>query len=263
MGIKQAVWAIVVVSIVGMVALLDFDRSALALAQKELFISLNHHASLLGESFWESATILGDGLALFSLFIPFLFYKPLIYFAFLMTIPYALILTHLPKKLLAVPRPGALLNDESFVAIGKLLKGYNSLPSGHTIAVISAATVITLFLFYYKQNVRYLLPVVAAAALVVAFSRIAVGAHWPLDVAVGIVLGMVAGYLGFVTTLRVSHKYTPGKPGTKAILFHAVFALIVTILLLSKYHHLGLSYVLAAINIVTIAWLLRQRFVTK
>jgi len=70
---------------------------------------------------------------------------------------------------------------------GKGLTG-KSFPSGHAANNMAVATV--LLLFYPRRGWIYL-PI----ALLIAYSRIYTGAHWPLDVLVGMLLGVAGGWL--------------------------------------------------------------------
>jgi membrane-associated phospholipid phosphatase len=61
-----------------------------------------------------------------------------------------------------------------------------SFPSGHTATSFACATVLASF-------VPRAAPLLYVLALAIGFSRIYVGAHWPLDVVVGAVLGSALG----------------------------------------------------------------------
>ena len=63
-----------------------------------------------------------------------------------------------------------------------------SFPSGHAANNLCVATV--LIMFYPRRGWLYL-PV----ALSIAYARIYTGAHWPLDVLVGMLLGIGCGWL--------------------------------------------------------------------
>ena len=94
------------------------------------------------------------------------------------------IITILVKELVSSPRPPSILGDGVFV-LGPVLRG-NSFPSGHTATAFAAA-------FSLKPTVPrwvYRFAVVGAAA--VGFSRIYIGAHFPLDVLFGMSAGWIA-----------------------------------------------------------------------
>jgi undecaprenyl-diphosphatase len=67
------------------------------------------------------------------------------------------------------------------------IKG-RSFPSGHAANNMAVATV--LMLFYSRRGWLYL-----PMALLIAYARVYTGAHWPLDVIAGIVLGIGCGWL--------------------------------------------------------------------
>ena len=64
----------------------------------------------------------------------------------------------------------------------------HSFPSGHAANNLAVATV--LILFYRRRGWLYL-PI----ALAICYARIYTGSHWPLDVAAGIILGIIGGRL--------------------------------------------------------------------
>ena len=88
------------------------------------------------------------------------------------------------KILLDIPRPGAILAREEFFVVEPLLTS-QSVPSGHAFS---------LFLFFsclvvsgmIKKN--YFVLLIFAFSLI-AFTRVLVGAHWPMDILIGASLG--------------------------------------------------------------------------
>jgi undecaprenyl-diphosphatase len=70
---------------------------------------------------------------------------------------------------------------------GKTVTG-RSFPSGHAANNLAVAT--ALLLFYPRRGWIYL-PI----ALLIAYSRIYTGAHWPLDVVTGMALGVAGGWI--------------------------------------------------------------------
>lgn len=114
------------------------------------------------------------------------------------------VMTKSLKKAVARPRPNDVRNDvrmvdlakasPRFLALGKPLKikmsrisekpvAGNSFPSAHTVNNFAFATVLTTF--YRRRGWLAFLP-----ALLVGYSRVYVGAHWPGDVLVSSLLGI-------------------------------------------------------------------------
>ena len=92
-------------------------------------------------------------------------------------------LTDRPRPPVRYPEPPALIrvpNDSSF-------------PSGHAATSFACATVLTA----YEPRLAPLWFVLASA---VAFSRVYVGVHYPLDVIVGAALGVVVGLATLAAT---------------------------------------------------------------
>jgi membrane-associated phospholipid phosphatase len=77
--------------------------------------------------------------------------------------------------------------------VGRREKG-DSFPSGHTTQIFF---LMTLFIYYFQLGLGESFTLYAVAALV-GFTRIYVGAHYPRDVAAGVVLGSVWGILAIM-----------------------------------------------------------------
>lgn len=108
------------------------------------------------------------------------------------------------KEIFAVPRPAAVLENNSFTIIGTKLCGRNSLPSGHSITVF---TVLTVLMFaFMPQKLKYKIlwvTFIIAEGLILAFTRVGVGAHYPLDVVIGGIIGYISALLGIL----INEKY--------------------------------------------------------
>jgi membrane-associated phospholipid phosphatase len=90
------------------------------------------------------------------------------------------------KRAFDLPRPAAVVETTLLFLIGHPPLSGHSMPSGHSMAAGSAAAIVLLVLPAHR---RWLLPAVLGLSLLVACSRVAVGAHWPADVLVGWGLG--------------------------------------------------------------------------
>lgn len=163
----------------------------------EGFMFFNHVASHLPDAFWSAVTVLGDTLVALVLLLFLLHRRPDLVWAVLLASLPATLLTHGIKGALDLARPFAVLGEQVHV-IGPFLKA-GSFPSGHTTTAFVVATVLIAGLESTLLR-RWML----ALALLVGLARIAVGAHWPMDVLGGIVCGWVSGALG-VYGVRRTH----------------------------------------------------------
>jgi membrane-associated phospholipid phosphatase len=93
----------------------------------------------------------------------------------------------LTKSVVRRTRPHALLDEGDYEADtgGSDRKEEQSFPSGHTACTVAAARA-------FARNVPESSAAAGVAAVALGLSRIAKGAHWPLDVAAGAVIGLVA-----------------------------------------------------------------------
>ncbi|AGA35172.1 Phosphoesterase, PA-phosphatase related protein [Thioalkalivibrio nitratireducens DSM 14787] len=165
------------------------------------FLFLNGALEWLPDAFWGLLSSAGDGLVLGVLVLFVARRHPQILWVFFLGVIVAGILTHVPKGLLDLPRPAALLESGSFRLIGPELHSQGP-PSGHALAVFLVAGVA----MYFLRSGLLRLMVLAGAALV-AISRVAVGAHWPLDVVLGSGLGLVGAWL----SIRIAERFPWGR----------------------------------------------------
>lgn len=111
-------------------------------------------------------------------------------------------------------RPAKLLQDKPIYTLLNPVPHHNSFPSGHSISVISTATVLS---FTLKNHFFELL--LGIFVCVIAYTRIYVGAHFPADVAVGSLLGLFTstGVLYITRSLHLDNLYK--KPYGMKVLY--------------------------------------------
>ena len=170
--------------------------------QLALFSYLNQAASAWPAGLLYNLTLMGDAAILLPLALLGIYRCPQIFGALLATLPIGAVLSSVGKKLFAMPRPGAVLDASEFNAIGEFLTGHSSLPSGHSLTyfAVGVAVLVTWQISWQNRspsNHQRIISGVAILALMgLCLSRVAVGAHWPLDLLVGGSLGTLAGVAG-------------------------------------------------------------------
>lgn len=179
----------------------------------ELFRALNAAASGLPASMWAILTVCGSVLGAIALLAPTLKTRPRLLASAFLAAPLAILFSEGSKRYFDVLRPAGVLAADSFNLIGQKLY-VHAFPSGHsTTAFVAAAALV---LAWHRAERRPLVgPLVLGAAGLVAFSRIAVGAHWPLDVLTGAAGGWLCGACGVWLSARL--RFWEGPGGVRAM----------------------------------------------
>lgn len=206
-GLKSRVLVLPLFSSIAVVLFL-YSQDALCVdgysqVQKSSFMYINHN---LGQypNLQFNLTQFGDALVFLSLLSIFIVYAPKIWEALISGLLVSLIFSGLLKKIFAIPRPAAVFDNNSFVIIGKRLSGANSLPSGHSITVFTVLTVLLFAFMPKKLKYKIVWPLlIVITGLMLAFTRVGVGAHYPMDVIAGCIIGYISGVLG----IFISRKY--------------------------------------------------------
>lgn len=241
----------------------DLDRLVYCELQIEWFLSLNTMFSKLPHQFWANVTLMGNAAVLLLISSPLLLYRARAWYAMIAAAPLAAVFSLVGKNMALVPRPGAVLQSYEFTSIGGFLTAHNSLPSGHSITVfagaIAAATMLTNEMTGFRRSLICSLFVTVAA--LVALSRIAVGAHWPLDVWAGSALGWIAGMSGAYLVQRY-HSSVSELAALRASLGIAIVLLIAAAGIIDQAVDqpvaLSLQYYAGAIGILIGVLLLRK-----
>ena len=164
--------------------------------QKDIFIDVN---STLGQfpSLMLNLTQLGDALIFLSFLTLLIIYAPKFWESLISASIVSAILSKFLKVLFSVPRPAAILDNETFIIIGKKLVGHSSLPSGHSITTFTIITVL-MYAFMPKKissKVAWVILLIGLGFIIIS-TRVGVGAHFPLDVIIGGIIGYISGLIG-------------------------------------------------------------------
>ncbi len=172
---------------------------------QSLFLWLNAACTVLPDWLWACLTITGHTSIAFALLglllLPQIKRADVITGLFVAAILGGLVST-VVKESFQILRPPAVLAPEQFHLIGHKLD-LVSFPSGHTLTAFGVATLLILGL----QLRGWRLACVLALACLIGLSRIAVGAHWPLDVLGGAVLGSLCGWGGWQVAQWLHSKH--------------------------------------------------------
>lgn len=211
---------------------------------QSLFLILNNSFSIFPDNLWASITIFGNGLLVAALLFPFVKKRPDIIWAMVWTAILGSILLNLLKPNLGVMRPPAVLDHNLFHIIGKAYKR-KSFPSGHTTTIFNF---LTLWILMIQTNwKRWLL---LGLALLVGFSRIAVGVHWPADIMAGAALGWLTAVGGILISQKI--KIWDSK------IFHWILLILLCIatiaLIFTKSNYLQVDLFQRAVGVGCLTW---------
>ncbi len=236
-------------SIIGVIVLMAMLLVFVLDANVQLFLFFNRVSEFTGRDLWANITSLGEGLLVLALAGLVAVRWPAAAWTILIGAIVGSLLVHGLKGAFAVMRPAAVLPVESFHIIGPRLT-FVSFPSGHTATITAFATILFL---HSKHNFGAL--ALAALVLMVGLSRMAVGAHWPLDVLAGWLVGMIVAVISFSLAERWAFGLKiPAQFSVIALSLICVGALF----WLDPYmlETTVLRWVIASIGLVSSAWAL-------
>ena len=162
------------------------------------FIPLQASSTVLPPVIWESLTTLGDARVQLALMLPFCLRYPRVFWALFLGALLAGAISRGFKTAVPLPRPAAVLDAAQITIIGAKLTAH-SFPSGHTVSAFS-------FVVPWLALLGWRAAPIVFIAILAGFSRIAVGAHWPVDVLAGAMIGLAGSWLG----LRLSRRFRWG-----------------------------------------------------
>jgi membrane-associated phospholipid phosphatase len=167
-----------------------------------MFVWLNQLCLPVAAPVWTGLSLLGNGWGILGITAPLLMRAPRLMWAWICAAPFAILFARLGKGFLVSPRPAAEVDNGQIRIVGEVLHNV-SMPSGHTTTAFAVASAIYFALTPAQRKRHWWMLLLAAGA---GLSRVAVGAHWPGDVAVGICLGLLAGLLGNVLLATVPER---------------------------------------------------------
>ncbi|MEJ1395874.1 MAG: phosphatase PAP2 family protein [Candidatus Sedimenticola sp. (ex Thyasira tokunagai)] len=159
------------------------------------FLPLNAFTAPLPGTFWQGITMIGDERFALAIALLFALFYPRVLFALMIAAVIGTLYSRGLKPLFDMARPPAVLEPGSF---NLLMPPYhsNSFPSGHTLTAFLLLGVWA----YYLASWRTLLMLLA---LVAGISRVALGIHWPVDLAAGAFGGLLAAWAG----VHLAHRW--------------------------------------------------------
>lgn len=164
--------------------------------QKNIFYFLNSKISQFPHIAY-NLTQIGDALIFLSFLTLFILYAPKIWEALITASIVSALFSNVLKILFSIPRPAAAFDNSTFTIIGRALPGHNSLPSGHSITIFTVLTVLLFAVLPKKPNIKFLWYLfIVSIGLILVFTRVGVGAHYPIDVIVGSIIGYISGLIG-------------------------------------------------------------------
>ena len=176
-----------------------------------LFLMLNLDLGSQADTFFEYFTNMGDGLFWLLWGLLIIIKKGKKYLPILLSaVIFSTLLTQISKQVIYPdePRPLQAIADQSLVhyVTGVTVHSINSFPSGHTVTVFSFLLLLALF-----TQTHALLLLGFVAALLVAYSRVYLGQHFPLYVGAGMLVAVCTMILSVMVQKRFENKTLENK----------------------------------------------------
>jgi membrane-associated phospholipid phosphatase len=171
--------------------------------EPQLFLAINQACASVPAVAWAAISLGGNAWGVLALTSPLLVFAPRLMWAWLCAAPVGVLFARIGKEWLFSPRPAGLIEHAQIRIVGEPME-LASMPSGHTLTAF--AVVGSIYFAIDGERRRRFVWLWLLAALV-GLSRIALGAHWPGDVAVGACLGMWAAAIGHLLWARLGPDF--------------------------------------------------------
>ncbi|WP_340077459.1 phosphatase PAP2 family protein [Leptobacterium sp. I13] len=177
---------------------------------KELFIFLNNLGSEPWDGFWLLVTDKWTSIPLYIVLLVLSFQK-LGFKRTLVVIVSVVVMIIVTDQLANVFKYGVArlrpCHDETVMNSMRLVKAYCggkfSYFSAHA---ANSFAVATFFAILFRPYVKWFSVVLVIWALMVAYSRIYIGVHFPMDIITGISVGLLIGWLFFILVQKINDK---------------------------------------------------------
>lgn len=198
---RNLVIGIVLTTITGLYLLID----SFVIGRNNFFLLLNTDLGPVADIFFKLATYCGDGFMWVAMAVLFYVYQRNKFPLLIAAVLFSTVITQITKIYLvpAEPRPTAAISGADIHTVpGVELHTAYSFPSGHT------TTAFTIFLIgCLLIRRKWILPVGFIYALTVAYSRVYLAQHFPLDLGGG----MIAAVLTILLSALVQTKWEGRK----------------------------------------------------
>ena len=244
-----------------------YSQNALSVSQyiavqKDFFYGINAVYSQFPTTIY-NLTQIGDALIFLSLLSILLLHTPKLWEALISASLVSAVFSNSLKTLFSVPRPAASLNNTTFTIIGPTLTGHNSLPSGHAITFFTVLSVLLFALMPKKMYSKIAWTVfIITIGLLLVFTRVGLGAHFPLDVLTGSCIGGISGLAGIFITQKyklwswfANKKYYP--------IFILLFLVCGSIIINKIIHENLIIFYLALISIIVSLYQLTYAYIKR
>tara|TARA_R110000868_G_scaffold82132_1_gene232044 strand:+ start:800 stop:1360 length:561 start_codon:yes stop_codon:yes gene_type:complete len=176
---------------------------------RETFIYLNSLGIEKYDQFWSIATNISTWIPLYILFIFLILYKQpkkdglLKVASIVLMVLFVMLLTAITKEWVGRLRPSS---DETLNKLIRIIKGSEgfSFFSGHSAFAFSLTTIVILFL---RKKIKWIW-VFYIWPIFIAFSRIYVGVHYPIDLIMGAIIGILSADLCYGLHLKFIKPYS-------------------------------------------------------
>lgn len=189
--------------------------------QKNFFLFMNSELAEYPRTLY-NLTQLGDALVILSFLTVFIVFAPKMWEGLITSSVVSAIIVCSLKPLFGIQRPAAAFGPDHLHIIGRKLMGSNSFPSGHSVTVFTVLTIV--LIAFMPKKIKYQIVwciSIFLFGIVLILTRIGVGAHHPLDITVGAIIGYSSAIIG----LAINKKYNIwGWIGNKK--FYPVFILL-------------------------------------